>query len=289
QKWGQDVNPGDSSTSALSKSVTQRVLVTVANPETEDRLLELALILTKAGEGTLLPLNVLSDHRGKISAEVRRKQTKLLAAAEDVAHAATVAVEPISRVDDAIDKGILRTAVDQDASLIICGWKGFTTYKDNFFGTVLDNVARRSHVPLLIARFTHPVASTQRILLAVDKQQALSPNFTPTLEMSQAIATELKAALQVLVVVGVRQRQLTGEEVECISPDFPIEQAKGKLINRISKRIQPDDLIILEVNTHKRRLSTRQTALGIVPESITRSHPSTSVLVMHYPPADRKR
>ena len=165
----------------------------------------------------------------------------------------------------------------------MCGWKGFSNYKDNFFGSVIDSVARRSQVPMLIARFTHPVASTSRIILAVNKQQALSPNFAPTLEMSQAIANELKATLQVLIVVAIKERQLTGEEIDRISPDIQLEQAKGKLINRISKRIQPDDLLILEVNTHKQMLAVRQSALGVVPEAITRTHSETSVLVMHYP------
>ncbi len=286
QQWGRDVSPSEGAAIAVPKAVTRRVLVTVANPETENTLLELALILTKAGEGTLLPLNVLSDSRDRVSAASKRRQLQLLSAAEDAAHAATVAVEPISRVDDSIEKGILRTAIEQDASLIVCGWKGFSTYKDNFFGSVLDSVALRSPVPLLIARFTHPVASTSRILLAVDKPQVLSPNFAATLEMSQAIAVELKATLNVLVVVGLRQRQLTGEEIDRISPDIEIEQAQGKLINRISKRVQPDDLLILEVNTRNRRVSSRQSALGRVPEAIARTHTQTSVLVMHFPPPE---
>lgn len=283
QRWGCQVSPGTTTAVAVPKDITRRVLVTVSNPETEDTLLELALILTKAGQGTLLPLNVLCERRGKVESSTQRKQAQLLAAAEDAAHAATVEVEPISRVDDSIEKGILRTSVEQDASLIVCGWKGFSNYKDNFFGSVIDSVARRSQVPMLIARFTHPVASTSRIILAVNKQQALSPNFAPTLEMSQAIANELKATLQVLIVVAIKERQLTGEEIDRISPDIQLEQAKGKLINRISKRIQPDDLLILEVNTHKQMLAVRQSALGVVPEAITRTHSETSVLVMHYP------
>ncbi len=283
QRWGCQVSPGTTTAVAVPKDITRRVLVTVSNPETEDTLLELALILTKAGQGTLLPLNVLCERRGKVESSTQRKQAQLLAAAEDAAHAATVEVEPNRRVDDSIEKGILRTSVEQDASLIVCGWKGFSNYKDNFFGSVIDSVARRSQVPMLIARFTHPVASTSRIILAVNKQQALSPNFAPTLEMSQAIANELKATLQVLIVVAIKERQLTGEEIDRISPDIQLEQAKGKLINRISKRIQPDDLLILEVNTHKQMLAVRQSALGVVPEAITRTHSETSVLVMHYP------
>ncbi|MGB7087377.1 MAG: cation:proton antiporter [Phormidesmis sp.] len=283
QRWGQNVDMGVTETEGVSKDLTRRVLVTVANPTTEDTLLALALILTKAGEGTLLPLNVLSDHRGPVSAEAKQQQGRLLAAAEDMAHAAATQVEPIARVDDAIDKGILRTAIEHDASLLICGWKGFSTYKDNFFGSVLDNVARQAQVPILITRFTHPVSNTARIILAVNKQQALSDNFQPTLDIAQMMANELKSPLQIIVVASRKQRQLTGDEIKRLSDEVPIEQAKGKLANRIAKRLQPDDLLILEVTTHKQRLNARTSALGVVPEAIARRHPDVSIIVAHYP------
>ena len=284
QRWGRKVSSGTKKVDRTSQNIARRVLVTVANPETEDTLLELALILTKASGGTLLPLNVLSDHRGPVSEDEIQKQARLLAAAENIAHAAAAKVEAIARVDDTIDGGILRTSVERDASLIICGWKGFSTYKDNFFGTVLDSVARRARVPMLITRFTHPVSNTERVLLAVNKRQALSANFQPTLDAARMIADQLKTSLQVLVVVGRKQRQLTAEEVNRLNVDETFEQATGRLINRVDKRLQPNDLLMLEVNTHAPRLSTRTSAVGVVPEAIARTHPNVSMIVAHYPP-----
>ncbi|MGB3765528.1 MAG: cation:proton antiporter [Phormidesmis sp.] len=284
QRWGQNVSSGAPKTAASSSHLARRVLVTVANPSTENTLLDLALILTKASGGTLLPLNVLSDHLGPVSEDELQKQTRLLDEAENIAHAAATEVETIARVDDTIDGGILRTSVEQDASLIICGWKGFSTYKDNFFGSVLDSVARRARIPMLITRFTHPIANTERVLLAVNKQQALSQNFQPTLSAAQMIADQLKTSLQVLVVVGRKQRQLTAEEVNRLNVEVSLEQATGKLISRVAKRLSPNDLLMLEVNTHTQRLSTRTSAVGVVPEAIARTHPDVSIVVAHYPP-----
>ena len=260
----------------------RRVLVTVANPSTEDTLLNLAIVLTKAGGGTLLPLNVLSDHKKAVSAADKRRQVQLLEIAEDIAHAAVTKVEPIGRVDDAIDKGILRTAVEQDASLIVCGWKGYSSYKDNFFGDVLDNVARQAHVPVLVTRFVYPVSNTGRIIFAVNKQQALSENFAPTLKIMQTIATELKSTPQILVVTGRRESRLSDAELAELSPDIEVEQTKGNLFKRISKRLQPNDLLVLEVNTRKKPVTMRP-AIGQVPEEVVRSHPEVSIIVAHYP------
>ncbi|MEM6450045.1 MAG: cation:proton antiporter [Cyanobacteria bacterium P01_D01_bin.105] len=283
QHWGRRLEMGAAIAKQPSSDLTHRVLITVSNPSTEDALLNLALILTKASQGTLLPLNVLRDNRGPVSHKALQAQTRLLEEAEHIAHAAATNVEPIARVDHTIDGGILRTAIEQNASLIISGWKGFSTYKDNFFGSVLDSVASRTRVPMLITRFTHPIANTDRIILAVEKQQALSNNFQPTLNTAKMIAHELKTSLQVLIVSDRKERQLNAEEINTLDIDVTLEQAAGQLQHHISKRIQPNDLLLLEVNTQAYRIATRTSAVGVVPEAIARAYPQLSIIVMHYP------
>jgi Kef-type K+ transport system membrane component KefB/nucleotide-binding universal stress UspA family protein len=162
EKWGKEVNPSTSQSKVTrDSSLSQRVLVPVANPNTEDNLLNLALILAKSVEGTLLPLHVLIDRQAwatpknfdPVSSEAKMQQQQLLDAAETIAHAANVKVETIGRVDDAIAQGIVRTAIERRASIIICGWKGYSTYQENFFGGTIDNVAVKAEIPVLIARF----------------------------------------------------------------------------------------------------------------------------------------
>ena len=84
------------------------MLVPVANPSNENNLLNLALILSKAVDGTLLPLHVLCDRTSPVNAEVISQQVQLLAAAEEIAHSANAEVETIGKVDDAVDRGIVR-------------------------------------------------------------------------------------------------------------------------------------------------------------------------------------
>ena len=63
-KWGKLVKPQTESAQTPQErpqALARRVLVPVSNPNTEDNLLNLALILAKAAGGTLLPLHVLSD------------------------------------------------------------------------------------------------------------------------------------------------------------------------------------------------------------------------------------
>ena len=160
-------------------------MVPVANPSTEDNLLQLAIILTKRVNGTLLPLHVLPDRNQTITVADKTHQRRLLDAAETIAHAATIPVEPIGRIDDSIEWGILRTIQERDADLLICGWKGYSTYQENFFGGVLDTIVRSASIPLMISplppgRFKN----TEQVLLAITGQQANLGQVTRTLTIA---------------------------------------------------------------------------------------------------------
>jgi Kef-type K+ transport system membrane component KefB/nucleotide-binding universal stress UspA family protein len=286
-RWGQGMKSGrvsdrEPQVSEASPAPPQyRILVPVANPSTEDNLLQLALILAKSTEGTLLPLHVLTDTRGPISAAAKLEQARLLAAAETIAHAAVTNVETIGRVDGSIDKGILRTAQERNANLIICGWKGYSSYRDNFFGSVLDNVVRQTPVPLLITRFRQPIQSTQRVFLAVSEAETRATTFPQTLILAQALATELKATLQILQVRASGRATSEWQEIPGLDSDVPVQRVRGNFVSEVSRILQTDDLLMLTHNAHPEVVGTP--ALGIAPEAIARQHPEVSIVIAHFP------
>lgn len=268
---------GDASKGLLSESA--RILVPVANPNTEDNLLHLALILAKTTEGILLPLHILSDKQGPISADAKAKARQLLAAAETIAHAAVTAVEPIG-IDDSIDKGIVRAAFERNANLIVCGWKGYSTTRDNFFGSVIDNVVHRANVPVLVARFSHPIQNTNRVFLAFTEIQTSSFALQQTVALAQTLAVEFKASLQVLQVMTSNRASLNLEAFG-LNPEIPIQRVQGSFVGKVSKMIEPDDLLILTAETNPHILGLP--SVGIKPEAIARSHTETSIIVVHFP------
>jgi nucleotide-binding universal stress UspA family protein len=256
--------------------------VPVANPNTEDNLLRLALILAKTSQGTLLPLHILSDRGEAISPAEKMQQTQLLAAAETVAHAAACAVEPIARIDDAIDRGILRSATEREASLIVCGWKGFSTTRDNFFGSIIDNVVRRSPVPVLIARFPNPIQNTARVILAVTDSELTRFGFQETVDIAKSLADELKATLQVVLVATQREKsKKSASEVEILS-EIPVNRVRGNFIKLVSQQLLEDDLLILTTISQQQKLWEKPGTLK-EPEAIARAHPNISMLVVYFP------
>ena len=284
-RWGQKMQPPGSSLaagSAVKQLEGDRVLVPVANPNTEDNLLRLALILAKKSRGTLLPLHVLLEGEGPISEESRMQQTQLLRAAETVANAAACAVEPIARIDGAVDRGIVRSAIERNASLIICGWKGFSTYQDNFFGNVIDNVVTRSPVPVLITRFPQPIQNTARVLLAVTDGDLELSGFQQTLDRAKSLAEDLKATLHLLLAVTKRDRGEGNLPAEGIGMEIPIIRVRGNFASQVSQQLLEGDLLILTAVAHQNSLWSGPGRLK-VPEAIARTHPNLAMIVFYFP------
>ena len=281
-RWGQGMKPEVASPLTRKKQqLGDRILVPVSNPSTEDNLLHLALILAKTSQGTLLPLHILSDRQGEISEDAKMQQDQLLAKAATIAHAAVTAVEPIGRVDDSVDRGILRSVLERNANLIVCGWKGFSTYRENFFGSVIDNVVRRTTVPVLIARFAHPIENTKRVFLAFTELETSSPQFQQALALAQTLTVELKANLQLLQVISGSRRAVRNLTGSALDSDIPIRRVQGNFVAQVSKMLKLDDLLILTVGTHSERWG--MSAVGVEPEAIARSHTNISTIVVHFP------
>jgi len=268
-------------TSRAKQQLGDRILVPVANPSTEDNLLQLALILAKSTGGTLLPLHILTDSQGPISAEAKARSSQLLMAAETIAHSAVTAVEPIGRVDDSVDKGILRTAQERNANLIVCGWKGYSTTRDNFFGGVIDKVVSRSSVPVLVARFLQPIENINRIVLVFSEREISSSTFKQTMALAQSLSVELKASLQLLQIGAASQRESFNLEALGLNSDVAIQRVKENAVSKVSRMLKTNDLLILKAGSYSDRLGL--SSWGIAPEAIARSHTKISRLVVHFP------
>ncbi|MBD0335781.1 MAG: cation:proton antiporter [Cyanobacteria bacterium Co-bin13] len=281
-RWGQQMQPeaGTSATGEAMGLLGDRVLVPVANPSTENNLLQLALILAKRGEGTVLPIHVIASVDEQIRQPALIQQQQLLETAETVAHAAVVQVETIGRVDDSIDKGIIRAAAEKRASLIICGWKGYSTYRENFFGGVLDNIVRLATVPVLITRFPEPLQNAQRIVLAATELETSPYEFEQAIVLAKTLSDELKAPLHLIQFVADPNRSRLDElNLDLIEEPVPVHRVHGNFSGKVSRFLDPGDLLLLTTGT--RRIG--QPVLGKAPEAVARRCPQNSIITLHFP------
>ncbi|MBD2294163.1 cation:proton antiporter [Anabaena sphaerica FACHB-251] len=280
-KWGQKLKPEDTTTQKSAEGkLGDRVLVPVANPNTEDNLLQLAMILAKSAAGTLLPLHILIEEGEPISPADKARQNQLLANAEMIAHAAVTKVTPIGRIDESIDKGIARVAEEKQASVIVCGWKGYSTYQENLFGGVIDKIVHRSSVPVLVTRFPLPIEHTSRVFLAFTSQQAKASSFAQSIKLAQTLAAELKASLQLLQVVPTRGIDIDLTE-GVIPADTPVQKVRGNFVKEVSRLLKTNDLLLLNGSVAQK--GQIFSLLGHVPEAIAHNHPKVAMMIVYLP------
>lgn len=280
-QWGEKLKPGEVTTAtAKTGNIGDRVLVPVANPSTEDNLLQLAILLAKSAQGTLLPLHILLEQNSAISPEDKTRQKQLLSTAEMIAHAAVTNVTTIGRIDESIDKGIARVAEEKQASVIVCGWKGYSTYQENLFGGVIDKIVNRSYVPVLVTRFPLPIEHTARVFLAFTTQQTYASSFKQNIQLAKSLATELKASLQLLHVVAIRGATVELTDLE-LPPDTPIQKVRGNFVRQVSRLLKTNDLLVLNGTVEQK--NQLFSLLGHAPEAIARSHPQVAMIIAYFP------
>ncbi|MFM2061707.1 MAG: hypothetical protein RLZZ507_1377 [Cyanobacteriota bacterium] len=280
-KWGQKLKPEETNTQkSVVGKLGDRVLVPVANPNTEDNLLQLAMILAKSASGTLLPLHILIEAGEPISPADKARQNQLLSNAEMIAHAAVTKVKTIGRIDESIDKGIARVAEEKQASVIVCGWKGYSTYQENLFGGVIDKIVQRSSVPVLVSRFPLPIEHTSRVFLAFTTQQAKASNFAQSIKLAQTLATELKASLQLLQVVPSRGVDIDLTE-GIIPADISVQKVRGSFVREVSRLLKPNNLLLLNGSVAQK--GQIFSLLGHVHEAIAHNHPQVAMMIVYFP------
>ncbi len=144
-----------------------RILVPLHNPDHVIPLMKLAIPIAKSHQGEIVVLGVidvpinLPPHEGM---RFVHHKTPLLKKAIEYGRGQGVETRSAIRIAHRVWDGILHTADAERATLILMGWKGYTTTRDRIMGEVTDKVVRHSPCDLITVKLMgdRPV---RRILL----------------------------------------------------------------------------------------------------------------------------
>lgn len=257
----------------------ERILIPVANPATQEHLINLASLLVRAGEGTLLPLNVALEVDGTIRG--LQNQEELLSA--DVLTDPDTNVVPIRRVDTSVSGGILRAAVEHDASLIVLGWQGEGDFTQTIFGSIVDRVVWRANIPVLVAKIDAPIDATRRIVMVVPENAAGVVAARRSLPLVLLIASALDVPVRILTPSRFRRRlEDVLAETEIDHP-YTLVEMGGNPREAVAENAGSQDLIILATTGSTQRF---RSSLGSLAHEIANSHKG-STLVVHQAPNGR--
>ncbi len=212
-----------------------RILVTVANPETQEHLISLAGILAHDQQGKLLLLNVAQDRNGNIIG--LEQQQRLLERVPQLLGNPEAQLELLRRVDSSIAHGILHSAIESNASMIVLGWRGKPTLKQSIFGAVLDEVVWNADIPVLIGRLRTPINGMQRVDLVLPPERLPVSWLRRSVEIAASMAKTINVPLAIFmskhIETGLQPilEQAAGETI------CELVRLEGNLIRSAVKRI----------------------------------------------------
>ncbi|WP_413175428.1 chloride channel protein [Anabaena azotica] len=133
-----------------------RLLVTVANPDTAETLLQMAATIARDRHYELECLQIILVSRHSSPSETQVSTTKsrrLLRQAEALAKKWHIPIHTQIRVAHDVAQAILETINERHIDLIFMGWKGNTSTPGRIFGTVVDTIIRQAVCDVVLVKF----------------------------------------------------------------------------------------------------------------------------------------
>lgn len=254
-----------------------RILVPIANPQTQEQLVTLGSVLASAQQGQLLVLHVSNEMNGNVTG--LQTQRDILARVPEMLKDPDVNLKLIPRVDQSYAKGILHTAAERDASMILMGWRGKAALHHSLLGTVLDEVIWGASLPVLVGKLSTSINSMQRVVVVIPSQSLPPGTLSRTLE----VVVTLSKALNVpaLALVGKTYEDKVNRFVKDMETDQPFEvrSVKGNMLRSVLAAVDEWDMIVVPSSGSRQHFLA---SLGDLPERLTQTT-SGNVMVLHYP------
>ncbi len=194
-----------------------KAIVPVANPVTERYLIEIAALLARHESGMIIPLSIAqtSVHLQEFEFNlVVQKSRHLLQQAEQIGKELEVQTQPTLRIAEDVATGIIRTAREQEASLIVMGWSEQMGLRSRLFGNLIDSVLWSAHCPVAVMRLLDEPANIHRFLVPVKN---LTPQTIRTIRFAQLLAETNDGSVTLLHVCP---SQTTSEEIAALKSAF---------------------------------------------------------------------
>lgn len=250
-----------------------KAIVPVANPITERYLIEIAALLARHESGTIVPLSIAqtSIHLKEFELNLTLQQSKhLLQQAEQIGRELEVKTQPTLRIADDIATGIIRTAREQEASLIVMGWSETTGLRARLFGNLIDSVLWSAHCPVAVMRLLEDPINIHRLLVPIKN---LTARTMRTIRFAQLLAETNNGSVTLLHVCP---SQTTLEEITALKLAFEARLRKSSSLDRsLVKIVKSDNIarVILQetamVDLVVWRSLRRRTAVGLAVSDLT--------------------
>jgi nucleotide-binding universal stress UspA family protein len=254
-----------------------RVLVPVADPKQSEGLVTLASMLARTSKGKVLAVSVARD-MGQDKESGLHLHRDLLGRVHETLNDPETEIELIPRMAASHAQGILHTAHEKNASLIVMGWRGKRTLRENVLGSVLDEVIWGSDTPVMVGKLELPLNSMERVVFVVPAKAVPLIILRRMLEANLLLAK----ALGIPLVLRADKSYLQAMEalVVALDSDHPIgiEPLTDQLKPAILEQESISSFIVVPGFGSRKRVAD---TLGNLPEQLAKSFDG-NLAILHF-------
>lgn len=280
EKYGREVASQEEEKPYSPADAPQRILVPLANPETSDALMDIAFMVKDVKSGQpIYPLTVARDGVN-VDGNVASGE-KMLSHAVIHAASAEVSVNPMTRIDLNIAKGIARAVEEKRITNIVIGWNGEVSTRRKIFGSVLDQLLEEVDEMVMVCKIEKPVNTFSRLVVAIPPFASLEIGFTGSIRSLKLMAEQMGVDM---VVISTEERYpYVQKGIDKVKPDIDVEYFKVSLWSDMPRwlddNLAENDLFTL-VSAREGTISWRP-GLDRLPRVISKRYPELSFITIY--------
>ena len=278
----------DSSASDMPEKTaeTEKILIPVANPDTIDNLVNLALMIKdrKRKDG-IVALNVVDDSKDVRGDEAGRRNVEKAAM---IASAANVKAEMVSRYDISISSGIVHTIRELAVTDVVIGLHRKSSILDSFFGSLTGNLLKGTFREVIVARLEMPVNTMKGLVVVVPPRAEYETGFARWVTHLCRMAVQLGCRIRFIAtdatISGLRQAA-DKADIGTLAEMVPSEGTSfADMLAAVQVR---KDQMLVVVSARERGISY-EPAFERLPAMLNKGFSETSLMIIYPEQVDSK-
>ena len=256
-----------------------RILIPVANPETIEGLVGMALMMRHPKQKeSLVALSVINDNNTSETKELIGKRN--LERTAMIAAAADASVKTVLRYDLNIAQGIIHTQKEYAVTDIVIGLHRKTNLMDSFFGTMTENLLKGTNRQIMIAKLLMPVNTLRRIVVAVPDKAEYEKGFLKWMTQLCRMGKQLGCRVHFFATEDTLKhlRALTEKQEANTFTEFSLLEEWDDLL-LLTGQVNYDHLFVV-VSSRKGSISY-QTSFERLPSQISKYFANNSLLIVY--------
>ena len=259
----------------------ERMMVSIANPETVEPLVNMALLMRNPkSKKELLAVTV------EVEYDEAKKQAKLAQRRKSLEHAARIAsavdvpMKTRCRLSTNAATGILNTASEMNATEIVLGLHHKHGLLDSFLGSFAQSILKGTHRQLMIVKCLMPVNTMRRLMVAVPPKAEYEAGFYKWVERLARIGGQLGCRVHfwahpdtIQRISGYMEKFHSGVRVEFSTMDDWDD------LLMMSSKVAYDHLTVI-VSARKGAISY-QPSFEELPDQITKYFSNSSLMLIY--------